>query len=465
MSRRARWPRSVRARTTLVATGVVAVALGIAAIGLFWLISNRLVAAERASAVLRARDIAGLAEAAQLPTSLAFPGEATGVAQVVDRAGRVIASTSNLEGEPPIATTVLEPGQVRSDIIGGLPFAGDARFVVASAAATTPTGLVTVYTASSLETAEQTLAAIGIAMALGYPALLLVVALSASRAIGRALAPVEAIRAEVADIGEHGLDRRVPEPGSGDEIDRLAGTMNTMLARLEQSSSRQRRFVADASHELRSPVASLRTVLEVASAHPETATLRATVDDALADTHRLEVLVADLLTLARLDDAGAGLQLRPVDLVETCRTSIPATATVEVRRQPPREAWVTGDALVVRRAVTNLVENALRHARAKVQVTIERDDRCWVLRVDDDGDGIASEDRERVFERFVRLDDARSRDEGGSGLGLAIVAEIAEILGGEVEITDSPLGGARFSLALPAAEAPPKLGAAPSRNR
>jgi signal transduction histidine kinase len=126
---------------------------------------------------------------------------------------------------------------------------------------------------------------------------------------------------------------------------------------------------------------------------------------------------------------------------------------------------VTGDALVVRRAVTNLVENALRHARAKVQVTIERDDRCWVLRVDDDGDGIASEDRERVFERFVRLDDARSRDEGGSGLGLAIVAEIAEILGGEVEITDSPLGGARFSLALPAAEAPPKLGAAPSRNR
>jgi signal transduction histidine kinase len=438
-----------------VATGVVAVALGIAAIGLFWLISNRLVAAERASAVLRARDIAGLAEAAQLPKSLAFPGEASGVAQVVDGDGRVIASTSNLEGEGPIARTVLEPGQVRSDIIAGLPIAGDSRFVVASAAVTTPTGVVTVYTASSLEAADQTLFAIGIAMALGYPALLLVVALSASRAIGRTLAPVEAIRAEVADIGEHGLDRRVPEPGSGDEIDRLAGTMNTMLARLEESSLRQRRFVADASHELRSPVASLRAVLEVASAHPETATLRATVDDALADTHRLEVLVADLLTLARLDDAGAGLRLQPVDLVETCRTSAASTATVEVRMESPQEAWVTGDPLVVRRAVTNLVENALRHARTQVTVTIERDDRYWVLRVDDDGGGIAPEDRARVFERFVRLDDARSRDAGGSGLGLAIVAEVAESLGGTVEVTDSPLGGARFTLTVPAADASP----------
>ena len=202
-------------------------------------------------------------------------------------AGRVIASTPNLEGESPIARTVLEPGQVRSDIVTGLPIAGDSRFVDRlGRRSSTPTGVVTVYTASSLEAADQTLFAIGIAMALGYPALLLVVALSASRAIGRTLAPVEAIRAEVADIGEHGLDRRVPEPGSGDEIDRLAGTMNTMLARLEQSSLRQRRFVADASHELRSPVASLRTVLEVASAHPETATLRATVDDALADTHQ-----------------------------------------------------------------------------------------------------------------------------------------------------------------------------------
>ena len=123
--------------------------------------------------------------------------------------------------------------------------------------------------------------------------------------------------------------------------------------------------------------------------------------------------------------------------------------------QPPREAWVTGDALVVRRAVTNLVGNALRHARTQVGVTVERDGRCWVLLVDDDGGGVASEDRERIFERFVRLDDARSRDEGGSGLGLAIVAEVAENLGGAVEITDSPLGGARFSLAVPAAEAPP----------
>ena len=348
--------------------------------------------------------------------------------------------------------TLLDPGQVRSHIATGLPIAGDSRFVIASVGTSTPAGVVTVYTASSLETADQTFLVLIIAVAAGYPALLLVVALSARHAISRSLAPVEAIRTEVADIGEHGLDRRVPEPGSGDEIDRLAETMNTMLARLEQSSLRQRRFVADASHELRSPVASLRTVLEVASAHPETATLGATVDDALADTHRLEILVADLLTLARLDDSAGRHRLHPVDLVETCRTSLSANTQVEVEMLLPRAAWVRGDPLMVRRAVTNLVENALRHARTRVQLRIELDDGSCVLKVDDDGGGVAPEDRERIFERFVRLDDARSHDAGGSGLGLAIVAEVAGSLGGMVEVTDSPLGGARFSLTVPAAD-------------
>jgi signal transduction histidine kinase len=445
---------------TLAVTAVVAVALGVAAAALLWLLSNQLVAAE-AGAVLRARDIAGLAEGGQLPSTLSFPGEDTGVTQVVDASGAVIASTPNVEGEAPIVHETLTPGQLRSHIAGGLSVAGKSRFVIVSLGASSPIGPVTVHTASSLGAADQTRGTIAFALLIGYPALLVVVALSARHAIGRSLVPVEAIRAEVADIGDQDLDRRVPEPGSGDEIDHLAKTMNTMLGRLEQSAVRQRRFVADASHELRNPIASLRTVLEVAAAHPETATLNATVDDALADTYRLERLVADLLTLARFDDPDGDTRRREVDLVAICQNFSPsfraasdATAPT-VERRMPAVAWIVADPVVARGAITNLIENAMRHAKSRVMITIGQDDGRFALHVDDDGDGIAPDDRARVFERFTRLDDARTRNDGGSGLGLAIVQEFARSQGGNVDITANALGGARFTLTIDATATDP----------
>ena len=452
MSTPRRWPRSVRARTTLAATAVVAVALAAAAGGLLWLVSSRLEAAQRDSAVLRARDIAGLASVGQLPASLAFPGEDTGVAQVVDRSGVVVAASPNLAGEGPITDRSPGPGRVRTQIRGGLPIGDESRFVVVSLGATGPSGPITVYTAASLEAADQTLLSVIIALAVGYPALLAIVALSARTAIGRTLGPVEAMRAEVADIGEHDLHRRVPEPGTGDEIDRLADTMNTMLARLDASARRQRRFVADASHELRSPIASLRTVLEVASTHPETASLEATVDDALADTHRLEELVVDLLTLARLDGEARAAAAGPIDLAAVCRTVLAGHPERTTDTYFPDTAMVIADELSVRRAVTNLVDNAVRHAESRSSVSIEQIGGYFELRVDDDGDGVPVADRVRIFERFTRLDGARARDQGGTGLGLAIVAELARSLGGAVAATDSPLGGARFTMRLPVAD-------------
>ena len=268
---------------------------------------------------------------------------------------------SNLEGEPPIVAARPASGRMVSTIRGGLPIGDHNRFVVVALGATTATGPVTVYTAASLDRTDDTLSAIAWSLAIGYPLLLVVVAMAASRAIGRALHPVEAIRREVADIGEHDLHRRVPEPGTRDEIDRLAGTMNIMLARLEQSAERQRRFVADTSHELRSPVASLRAVLEVAAAHPDAATMQLTVTNALVDTLRVERLVGDLLALARLDNPEMRDSRRAVNLVAVCSGLFEplerGSVTLTLSAAGPALVW--GDDALVRRAVLNLMDNAI----------------------------------------------------------------------------------------------------------
>jgi signal transduction histidine kinase len=459
------WRRfaSVRSRATVAATLVVALALAFAALGLLALLRNRLITAERAAATLRAYDIAALAATGDLPAPLSFPGEDTGVAQVAYADGTVLVASTNLTGEPPIIDAQPSLGATVSVIRRGLPIGDNHRFVVVAVGATTPNGPATVYTAASLDRADDTLVAITLSLAIAYPLLLMVVAGTAYAAIGRALHPVEAIRAEVADIGEHDLHRRVPEPGSGDEIDRLAGTMNTMLARLERSADRHRRFVADASHELRSPLASLRTVLEVAAAHPDPATTQLTVEDALIDTTRLEALVADLLALARLDNPETRQQQRAVDLAalaqEVRERVDPGAVILTCTTHGP--AIVSGDAVLLQRALRNMIDNAIRHARSIVTVTVQPCVGGHQLVVDDDGMGVPSADRTRIFERFTRLDEARARDDGGSGLGLAIVTELADALGGTVTVDDSPMGGARFVLTLRATDASIDLGAAP----
>ena len=433
----------------MAATLVVAIALAGAGFVLLWLLGNQLVAGERSNAQLRAQDLGALAAAGRLPARLSFPGEDRGTAQVMDEAGVVVAATENVAGEPPIASDRPAAGQIRSAIRSDLPVGERGRFVVVSVGIDTPTGLVTVYTASTLESADETRRAIATALAAGYPILLLIVALAARAAIGRALTPVEAIRAEVAELGERDLHRRVPESGAGDEIDRLAGTMNTMLGRLERSAERQRRFVGDASHELRSPVASLRAVLEVAAAHPDTASLQGTVTDALVDTLRLERLVADLLTLARLDNPTAPSRRTILDLVSVCVDELGRRDDARIELDLPVAAAVVGDEAHVRRVITNLVDNALRHSCSVVRISIDQLDSRQALHVDDDGEGVPVTDRGRIFERFTRLDDARASDDGGSGLGLAIVAELARVLGGAVVVSDSYLGGARFTLTMP----------------
>jgi len=283
------------------------------------------------------------------------------------------------------------------------------------------------------------------------PALLLVVALTTWMTVGRALSPVEAIRAEVAEISMGALDRKVPEPVTTDEVGRLARTMNEMLGRLRASADRQRQFVSDASHELRSPLAGMRAELEVALAHHRDADWPHTADDVLEDLGRVQRLVDQLLVLARIDEGAPMSGDSPVDLDELVLR--------EARRARERNGLVVdvrgvsggrvrGDPDRLRQVVRNLVDNAASHARSRVTLGLQAQAGSAVLTVADDGPGIPPSERERIFERFTRLDEARATDQGGYGLGLAITREIVAAHGGTVEAEGASVG-ARLVVRLP----------------
>jgi signal transduction histidine kinase len=289
-------------------------------------------------------------------------------------------------------------------------------------------------------------------LAVGLPLLLVVVAGTTWVVVGRALAPVEAIRAEVDAISATALHRRVPDPPANDEIGRLARTMNRMLERLEGAQTRQRRLVSDASHELRSPVAAIRQHAEVALAHPDRTTTTELAGTVLAEDLRLQRLAEDLLLLTRADEHTLGLRRHPVDLDDLVFDEagrLRGVSGLRVDTSAVSAGRVDGDATGLRRVLRNLADNAARHAAAQVAFSVSERDGVVRLLVDDDGPGIPEVDRERVFERFVRLDDARARDDGGSGLGLAIVAELVAAHDGTVTITPSPAGGTRVEVTLP----------------
>jgi signal transduction histidine kinase len=284
----------------------------------------------------------------------------------------------------------------------------------------------------------------------GYPLLLLLFGVIAWQMTGWTLRPVEALRAGAEQISGSGRDDHLPVPGTHDEIRALAETLNAMLDRLESARARQRAFVADAAHELRSPLTSMRTQIEVAQHLGEGGPLEAGL---LAELVRLSNLVDGLLVLAR-SDAGAPPSGEPhvlpvADLLATVavrhrKSRVPVT----VRTAPATLAVEVVEPEAVR-IVANLVDNAVRHAATRVELSATDEDGFALLAVDDDGPGIPDADLERVFDRFTRLDAARDRDSGGSGLGLAIVRELTRRAGGTVRLTRSTLGGLRAEVRLP----------------
>jgi len=445
----------VRVRTTVAATLVVGVALAVGGVLLVDQQRRALTDSVETAARLRAGDIARLLVDASVPEAITVPPENEGVAQVVEVAsGEVIASSTNIAGEARISDLSAPLGRSRAETVEHLAV-GDEGFRIVARGVEAGGERFVVYSAASLEPVDESGSTLVGLLLTGLPVLLLVVAAVSWVVVGWALRPVERIRAEVAGIGDRELDRRVPEPGSGDEIDRLARTMNGMLTRLETAVDRQRRFVADASHELRSPLAVMRTDLEVDLAHPGRADWEQTEREVLAEAIRLERLVDDLLVLARADSGPYVVPDQPVDLDEIVleeanRSRSENRVTIDVSKVSG--AQTRGDSLSLRRVVRNLLDNARMHAREEVRVELEELGTSVVLSVVDDGPGIAAGDRTRIFERFARLDDARDRDGGGSGLGLAIVRDVVVAHGGAVRVADSE-SGARFVVTLPSSSA------------
>jgi signal transduction histidine kinase len=451
------WRRhaGVRLRSAVASVVVVAVALAAASAVLVWLLDRSLTQGAETAALQRARTIAGPIAGGETDgisqNLVAGPSEQS-VAQVLGPRGTVLASSPQLDGEPPLVSTRPKPGTDLTQTKTRLPVGDGESYVVTALGVSGPGGPYVVLVAQSLQPMERSVTTVTALLATTMPILLLVVGGATFVLAGWSLRPVEAIRRRVADISGRDISGRVPVPEAEDEIARLATTMNAMLARLETAQATQRRFVADASHELRSPLAALRANVELA-ANPRTASA-ASAETLLAETDRLERLVTDLLLLAKADERGQRVDRSDVDLddlVQAERTRLRAQSGLTIGGQV-QAVRVRGDRHQLAQAVRNLVDNAVRHAVARVDLDVRRDGAQAVIEVADDGSGIPAELRERVFHRFVRLDDSRARSAGGSGLGLAIVREVVTAHGGTVVIDDSPTGGALFRIRLPIAQ-------------
>ncbi len=436
---------TVRARTTFAATLLFAVALAIGGAGLVSVLRSTMIDNVDTTLRLRASDIAGLLEGGTNLTDVTIVDEEDSFVQIVAD-GQVVAASENVEGETPISEAA--PGQI---VTSETHPVDDAPFRVLVSEVNTPSGPVTVIVGTTLEDTERTVRVTLGTLAVGMPVLVVLAAGMTWVLVGRALRPVESIRAEVAEIGATDLHRRVPQPDTGDEIGRLAGTMNDMLDRIESGSIRQRRFVSDASHELRTPVATMRHELEVALRESATTDWPAVAASVLEEDLRVQRLIDDLLWLARHDherDRGAGalVDLDEIVLRQVGRQTPRDGVVVEVSQVSAGQVRGHPDDLT--RVVQNLLENAVRHASSRVSVMLAGDRGTVHLHVDDDGPGVPDDMREAVFERFTRSDEARGRDDGGSGLGLAIAAEIVEEHAGTLSVAVSPLGGARFTVEL-----------------
>ncbi|MFG2087039.1 MULTISPECIES: sensor histidine kinase [unclassified Spirillospora] len=447
-------PRSIRGRDTLVASVIAALVFGITAIGVDVAVRSAVNADVLRQTQVEGRRVSGGVRDGTLEGPIADDTRGGVLIQVVAPGGRVTNATPEVAGRPPVSR--LWPSsnlRVRdyTECHGGWP---DRRcYVLEAIRATTASDSVVVYAASPLPSYLVN----GLLEALLAGSVLLLagaVAWITWRVVGRTLGPVEAIRAQLAEISATDLSRRVPQPPGHDEIAQLARTANATLDRLERAVGRQRQFASDASHELRTPIAGLRANLEDASMHPDDNDLRAVIESALHDTDRLESIVADLLLLARIGTGGTAAQ-EPIDLSALADAEVGRrTFALKIATEVTRDVAVRGVRMQLVRLLGNLLDNAERYADSSITVEVARRDGRALLTVTDDGPGIAPADRERIFERFTRLDTARSRGAGGTGLGLAIAREIAQAHGGTLRVEDRP-AGARFALCLPLAAASP----------
>lgn len=450
---KAAWQRlSLRARLLLIGLVGLAAALAIGSASLYGILTLFSYRHLDESNAATAADVATLVDRGRLPDPIPVTGAQ--IVQVVDARGRVISASVNADR----LTALMPPRELNKIVSSGSP--GDvpgsrmglgSGLRVMAVRAGPSEARVTVVTAQQSADIVHSQRVLGLTLLATFPLLLAALGLIAWRVMGAALRPVEELRASAERISGTEQDSRLPVPRSHDEIHALAVTLNSMLDRLAASRARQRSFVADAAHELRSPLATMQTELDVSHRLGEGTPM---TEDLRAEVARMTSLVEDLLLLARLDATGpvqadaeaVDLHALSHELVDRYRH---APVPLVIGEMGTFTVWARRDDL--RRAVTNLVDNAVRHARSLVEISASDEDGRVVLDVSDDGCGMTAADRERVFERFTRLDDARSRDAGGSGLGLSIVKELVSRNGGQVRLAESTSGGTSAQIVLPAA--------------
>jgi signal transduction histidine kinase len=442
---------STRVRITLATVGLLVAALALGGVGLAASYHVRQEHAVEGTARGDAAAVVALAHRGSLPKVLPAlaPGPFT-LVQVIDAGGNVVAASPGLDNRPPLIGAD-RLGRQTSLELSRLPFT---RTPQRTRVDTIPVALngqrATVIVVASTADNERSEATLRSGLLIGLPLLALLGGALAWVVTGRALRSVEAMRRQAADITARDLHMRVPTPPGHDDIARLATTLNEMLERLDASTDEQRRFVSEASHELRSPVSGVRTALEVALAAEPPGDHRRLLERLLLENHRLESLLDQLLVLARTDEPRSIARLEPVDFSSLVLDEIhrPARRGVTLTSEVPDGITVDGDTDLLTRVVRNLVSNSVRHATSKVDVQLTDDSNGVRLVVTDDGPGVPPADRDRIFDRFVRLDDDRARSTGGVGLGLAIARDAVAAHGGTIAVADEA-PGASFIVVLP----------------
>lgn len=441
--------KSIRYRITVLATAVVALVLVLAGISLV-LVQRALLTDNIDQALLqRANDIVALLETNQSLEELP-QGTIEAFAQLVDEEGNVILTTPNLRDSPALPIAIRPNEMIELKTVEGLEIDDDTYRVLIRKI--DELGVLRVGT--TYEVVSESTAALTSSLATGIPIVVTALAVVVWWLVGRTLQPVEAIRSEVAAIDSSELARRVPGTGSGDEIDRLAGTMNAMLKRVENAVTRQRRFVADASHELRIPLTRIRSALEVelASKNPSFEQL---AEDVRHEVIGLQHMVEDMLYMARADEGTLPDEVKQLDLDDLVLREVRGLRSrpeVKIDMYRVSAAQVNGDARQLSRAVRNLVANAERHATSRVELSLAEKNGDAVLTVADDGPGIPADQAEFIFQRFTRLDESRTADSGGAGLGLAIAREIVESHAGTLQLISNGAPGASFEMRIPLAD-------------
>lgn len=450
---RRRW--GVRKRAVLAAASVVLVALIGGGIILLFLLREGLIASAEASTLASARVLAQQYSTTPLPPArtlmknLARNAQAV---QIVSPDGSVIGASSRELLAYSLIDALPSAGQRISQHVNNLNLVDNQAGVVLSAVGFTNSGRsYAVVVVADVDVEQATVQLVALYLFAGTPVLLVVVVAMTWYLVGRSLRPVDRIGEQVDGISRLKLDQRLDVPPTNDEIARLALTMNRMLGRLEVADGNQRAFVADASHELRSPLSTINATLEIAIADTSDQTWRDMQGVLVSQTERMQRLVDDLLTLAKADDQGVRIRSTEQDLDDLIESEV-----AQLRRTTDHAMNVSAEPIRlicdgprISQVLRNLLDNADRYAESAIAVTARMADGFAIVDVDNDGPVIELNDRSRIFDRFVRIDSSRSRDSGNSGLGLAITSELIKAHGGTVIATQSPVGWCRFEFTLP----------------